>query len=426
MQQDIKTAEFCFSAPAKFILSGEHSVVYGKDALVATIDLRTRADSQLVFAYNAQERSLPSYFAEVTLVQMKKNFQIAFQGVSDIISKQSYEWDTIQDFYQKFKDIVHQAYSDISEHNLTTDERIHFFYSFVHTFKYILDLRKDLLLLVPKFVEFLQYTSVQLIIESELPIAKGVGSSASFAVVLGASLLKFWEKAWNEFLPKDTTGIDFANFEEFRSHANHVAFDFEKIFHSTPSGLDNSAISYGGVLAYNRVEQKRAQIEVNFLDTFEIVLIDSGMEKNTKKTVEMIRKMTQNENTSQATISIINTIGDITKSIEKLLCHKPESSEQTIEAQKSFEQLIKMNHCLLKSLNLTNPIIDKIIQICERSNFTSKLTGGGDGGYCVCFIPKTATQDQVTEFLAALSKEGFETMKLRFAKHGLVLEKHKN
>jgi len=52
-----------------------------------------------------------------------------------------------------------------------------------------LDLRKDLLLLVPKFVEFLQYTSIKLVVESELPIAKGVGSSASYNVAFAASLL---------------------------------------------------------------------------------------------------------------------------------------------------------------------------------------------------------------------------------------------
>ena len=76
MEDHIKTVEFCYSAPAKFILSGEHSVVYGKDALVATIDMRTRVDSQVVFSQNAPEKSLPSYFAEVQLVQLKNNFQI--------------------------------------------------------------------------------------------------------------------------------------------------------------------------------------------------------------------------------------------------------------------------------------------------------------------------------------------------------------
>ncbi len=72
MEDHIKTVEFCFSAPAKFILSGEHSVVYGKDALVATIDLRTRADSQIAFS----QKELPSCFADVNLIPVKKNFKI--------------------------------------------------------------------------------------------------------------------------------------------------------------------------------------------------------------------------------------------------------------------------------------------------------------------------------------------------------------
>lgn len=153
----------------------------------------------------------------------------------------------------------------------------------------------------------------------------------------------------------------FDNFEEFKGHVNQNAFDFEKIFHSTPSGLDNSAITYGGILIYNKGEQRRTQVDINFLETFEIVLIDSGMEKNTKKTVEMIRNMTLDENLSQATTSIINTIGDTTKSIAKLLTSKNPSQDGAAE-RKSFEQLIKFNHCLLKALNLTNVKIDKIIE----------------------------------------------------------------
>lgn len=85
------------------------------------------------------------------------------------------------------------------------------------------------------------------------------------------------------------------------------------------------------------------------------------MEKNTKKTVEMIRNMTLDENLSVATNSIINTIGDTTKSIAKLLTNKTQSQDGAAE-RKSFEQLIKFNHCLLKALNLTNVKIDKIIE----------------------------------------------------------------
>ena len=102
-------------------------------------------------------------------------------------------------------------------------------------------------------------------------------------------------------------------------------------------------------------------MDINFLETFEIVLIDSGMEKNTKKTVEMIRNMTLDEHLSQATTSIISAIGDTTKSIAKLLTNKNPSQDGSVE-RKSFEQLIKMNHCLLKALNLTNVKIDKIIE----------------------------------------------------------------
>jgi len=164
------------------------------------------------------------------------------------------------------------------------------------------------------------------------------------------------------FAPHIKSKIDLNQKEEFKSHVNQMAFDIEKIFHATPSGLDNSAITYGGILAYNKVEQKREQINGEFLNNFEIILIDSGIEKNTKKTVQMVRNMTEKKTISQATVSIINAIGDVTKSIEKLLTEKTNTAVENSDNKESFKQLIKMNHCLLKALNLTNLELEKIIQ----------------------------------------------------------------
>lgn len=155
--------------------------------------------------------------------------------------------------------------------------------------------------------------------------------------------------------------LDDKGLEDFKAHANNVAFDFESIFHARPSGLDNSSVTYGGVNVFNRAEKRRERIDLGFLNDYHIVLIDSGVEKNTKKTVSMIKTMTEDPELGLATTSIIDAIGNVTKSIEKLIMNQELLSNKQ-KVAKDFEQLIKYNHYLLKSLNLSNKEIDQIIR----------------------------------------------------------------
>ena len=46
-EDTIKEHIFKYSAPSKFILSGEHSVVYNYNAIVAAIDLRTKCECKI-------------------------------------------------------------------------------------------------------------------------------------------------------------------------------------------------------------------------------------------------------------------------------------------------------------------------------------------------------------------------------------------
>jgi mevalonate kinase len=142
-----------------------------------------------------------------------------------------------------------------------------------------------------------------------------------------------------------------------------LAYDFECIFHAKPSGLDNTSVTYGGVNIFNRVENIREHITLGFLEEYHIILIDSGIEKNTKKAVTMIRAMTEDPDFGAATKSIIDAIGVTSKSIIGLIRGNPSlKGDKTGKLEEKFAQLIKYNHYLLKSVNLTNKEIDSIIK----------------------------------------------------------------
>lgn len=122
-------------------------------------------------------------------------------------------------------------------------------------------------------------------------------------------------------------------------------------------------MTYGGVNIFNRAENVRQHITLGFLEEYHIILIDSGIEKNTKKAVTMIRNMVEDPVLGAATKSIIDAIGTTSKSIIGLIANNPSfKDDKTGNLEEKFAQLIKYNHYLLKSVNLTNKEIDSIIR----------------------------------------------------------------
>ena len=87
---DIPTAKWrsvTASAPAKVILHGEHSVVYGKLALAASIDLRTKV---IIKLSSCKKRSLRVNLLNYSKKSLDFDLQVCKFGTHTLISAKHY------------------------------------------------------------------------------------------------------------------------------------------------------------------------------------------------------------------------------------------------------------------------------------------------------------------------------------------------
>lgn len=77
-------------------------------------------------------------------------------------------------------------------------------------------------------------------IESSIPVGKGLGSSAAISVCIAAALLCLLQEITGQLLYDDLALV------------NAIAFQYERIYHSNPSGVDNYVSCYGGLVLFNK------------------------------------------------------------------------------------------------------------------------------------------------------------------------------
>ncbi|MFA6532741.1 MAG: mevalonate kinase [Patescibacteria group bacterium] len=185
-------------------------------------------------------------------------------------------------------------------------------------------------------------------IESEIPVGRGLGSSAALSVTAVASFLEFY------------TGLKFE-----KETVNNLAFQVEKHFHQNPSGVDNSAVCFGGLILY----KKRIQLtNLNYKipESFEekLLLIDSGQPK--ESTGEMV-KLVESVELVKPTKIIFNKIEIETKKMLKAI--EKENIEQLKES-------IVINEKLLEEIGVVSEKTKKLLEDFNKFG-SGKVTGAG-------------------------------------------------
>jgi mevalonate kinase len=180
---------------------------------------------------------------------------------------------------------------------------------------------------------------------------------------------------------------------------NQVAYEAEKAYAGNPSGIDNTAATYGGLMWFrknmaggpDKVEHLSIEAPV------EIVIGSTGKVANTKAMVEGVaerkRKNPQKYNT-------------IFKRAEELAYEGRAALE--FYNLKKIGELMNENHRLLQEIEVSSKELDLLVDVARKQGaYGAKLTGGGGGGCMTALTPGKELQGKVAN---AIKNLGFEVL----------------
>jgi len=199
------------------------------------------------------------------------------------------------------------------------------------------------------------FPSLHLNIDSTIPVASGLGSGAAVSVALIRAL---------------STYIGHPLSDE---RVNDLAFEIEKLHHGTPSGIDNTVITYARPVYFvkgRRLETFKAG------EPFTIIIGDTGIAAPTKEAVGDVRKLWMEDKVKWE--KVFSKIGEIAN-----------QARSTIEKGKTKElgELMDQNHTLLQEMAVSSPELDKLIQAARNAGaLGAKLSGGGRGGNMIALV----------------------------------------
>lgn len=186
-------------------------------------------------------------------------------------------------------------------------------------------------------------------IDSELPLGRGMGSSAALSV----ALLRARAAASGRSL----------SFEELHEQG----FALERIFHGDPSGLDHAVAALGGALLYRRGQAPQPLS----MPSYPVVVLDSGSAGDTAQMVAAVAAQRPTINPA------LQAIGELVERILPQLDDPQALGEAMNEAQ-----------ARLTEIGVSTPALDDLVALSRAEGAVgAKLAGAGGGGVVLALTP---------------------------------------
>lgn len=225
---------------------------------------------------------------------------------------------------------------------------------------------------------------VKLTFGGDLTCASGIGASAAQVV----SLARAVNIADSRSLSED--------------EINAAGYEGEKGYHGTPSGIDNTAATFGGLLRFQRTEGAPIFEKKSFPSAIRIVYASTGITASTTEVVGDVRSKKEADEAWFADImsEYTSLVGEAETVVEEGDMNK-------------LGKLLDQNHALLQKLTVSCKELDDLVDAARAAGAVgAKMSGTGRGGLMIALTPTEELQNSVA---AALKKIAPQVWKTTFA-----------
>ena len=218
-----------------------------------------------------------------------------------------------------------------------------------------------------------KFPNLEINITSTIPVASGLGSGAAVTVALTRALSSH------------------LNYSMTDKEVNAFAYEIEKLHHGTPSGIDNTVVTYAKPVYF----VKGQPIETFKVGkSFTIVIGDTGIPAPTKESVGDVQSLWMNDKARWEII--FDEVADISFSARRVI------EEGWVDM---LGELMDENHALLQKMTVSSPELDRLVSAARKAGaLGAKLSGGGRGGNMIALVEKENADEVSSALISAGAK----------------------
>ncbi len=216
-------------------------------------------------------------------------------------------------------------------------------------------------------------------VNSTIPIGRGMGSGAAVAVAVVRVVCHALDRRLNA------------------DQVAELSLEAEKVFHGTPSGVDNAVVSRDEPIYF--VRGKPAQTISVGPSVFRFIVADTGIQSPTRRVVAEVRAARERDRARYD--SFFWELGSMASMAREVI--RTGSPEE-------LGLCMDRAHQVLRAMGVSCAELDRLVSVAlENGAIGAKLSGGGRGGAMIAALGRDADEERLASQLRLAGAESIFT-----------------